>query len=527
MLSDQQWAEAARELMARTGLAPDGDADAVRWVAIRHAEDHIHVVATLARTDGGRPVVWNDGYRVRDACRAIERRFGLRSTAPADRTAARCPKRGEHEKTARHGRAEVPRVALRRHVQLAAAGARSEQEFFARLRAANVLVRQRFSQRDPTQLSGYAVALPGDHNGDGRPVWFGGGKLAADLTLPRLRHRWRPSQPSAGPSPADYYPVSGRHLSQRTAGAVLRTTVRDAARRARTAEQFFERLEDAGLQVRRRFSDRAPGQITGYAVTLPDHRDEEGAAVWYSGGRLADELTWTRLRERWSSNPPPEPHKAGSAELTHEERQTLYDDAARSAAYATAQIRRYSVINPHAARDACWAAADILLMASKVTGNSHLRRAAKAYDRAARPPYGRLPAPTSAGNGLRTAARLLALVDPAGTRTVVMVTRLVINMVELLESIAQLHQAQRRREQADAASSAAVRLRRIAVPATESTHPQRLDRPSPSLSPDALALHGFPQPWRAETPGRLDRSAANLKQSGQLARPQPGHRPSR
>lgn len=61
---------------------PGGDEDAVRWIAVRHADDHVHIVATLARTDGVRPEVWNDGYRIRDACRAMEKRFGLRSTAP-------------------------------------------------------------------------------------------------------------------------------------------------------------------------------------------------------------------------------------------------------------------------------------------------------------------------------------------------------------------------------------------------------------------------------------------------------------
>lgn len=77
------------KVVDRVGLAPDGDLGAVRWVAVRHAADHVHIVATLARQDGGRPDVWNDGYRVRDACRAVEQRYGLRRTAPADRTAAR------------------------------------------------------------------------------------------------------------------------------------------------------------------------------------------------------------------------------------------------------------------------------------------------------------------------------------------------------------------------------------------------------------------------------------------------------
>ena len=190
-LSDEEWAQIACEVMHRTGLAPyGGDDDAVRWVAIRHGQDHIHIVAMLARQDGRRPSTRNDRYRVRDACLAAEQRCGLRSTAPGDRTAARCPSRAESEKTARRGLEEAPRVTLRRQVSTAAAAAGSEQEFFARLRQAGVLVRTRHSSRDPAQVTGYAVALPGDTAKGGDAVWYGGGKLAADLTLPKLRHRW-------------------------------------------------------------------------------------------------------------------------------------------------------------------------------------------------------------------------------------------------------------------------------------------------------------------------------------------------
>ena len=54
-----------------------------------------------------------------------------------------------------------------------------------------MLVRTRHSTRDPAQLTGYAVALPGDTTlGPGTQFWYGGGKLAADLTLPKLRRRW-------------------------------------------------------------------------------------------------------------------------------------------------------------------------------------------------------------------------------------------------------------------------------------------------------------------------------------------------
>ena len=86
---------------------------------------------------------------------------------------------------------------LRRAVHTAAAGASSEQEFFTRLEAAGLLVRKRFSQREPGQVTGYAVAKPGHVSRQGAPVWFGGGKLAADLTLPKLRERWLATGPAS------------------------------------------------------------------------------------------------------------------------------------------------------------------------------------------------------------------------------------------------------------------------------------------------------------------------------------------
>jgi hypothetical protein len=48
-----------------------------------------------------------------------------------------------------------------------AASAGSEQEFFTRLDRAGVLARKRFSVKNPGQVTGYAVALPGDTGKDG------------------------------------------------------------------------------------------------------------------------------------------------------------------------------------------------------------------------------------------------------------------------------------------------------------------------------------------------------------------------
>jgi hypothetical protein len=183
ILSDAEWADIAEEVMHQTGIAPHGDDQACRWIAVRHADDHIHLVATLARDDGRNPRLRRDYFQVRDACRIVERRYGLRSTAPADRTAAPRPTRAETEQTQRNGHTEPPRTTLRREVATAAASAGSEEEFFARLDDAGLLIRKRLSTQNPGEVTGYAVALPGHINRDGKPVWFSGGK-----TRPRLDH---------------------------------------------------------------------------------------------------------------------------------------------------------------------------------------------------------------------------------------------------------------------------------------------------------------------------------------------------
>jgi hypothetical protein len=58
-------------------------------------------------------------------------------------------------------------------------------------------------------VTGHVVALNGDTVGAGGSVWFGGGKLAADLSLPRLRSRW--GAPPAGASPDDRITAAERN----------------------------------------------------------------------------------------------------------------------------------------------------------------------------------------------------------------------------------------------------------------------------------------------------------------------------
>ncbi|MEQ4305526.1 hypothetical protein ABNF97_29785 [Plantactinospora sp. B6F1] len=83
LLPDQQWAQIAVVFADGVGLAPAGDRASVRWVAVRHADDHVHLVATLVRQDG--PTVWprNDYRRCQPVARELEGLLGLRTGKPS------------------------------------------------------------------------------------------------------------------------------------------------------------------------------------------------------------------------------------------------------------------------------------------------------------------------------------------------------------------------------------------------------------------------------------------------------------
>jgi hypothetical protein len=339
-------------------------------------------VAVLARQDRRRPRLSNDRHRVREACLAAEERYGLRRTAAGDRTAAPPPSRAESEKAARNGRSEPPRVTLRRAVNRAAAAAGSEREFFALLRSSGVLVRTRDSARNPGEVTGYAVALNGDTGRAGQPVWFGGGKLAPDLTLPKLRARWPGSAPLSGSlSPA------------------------------------------------------------------------ERAAAWGQVLRAADT--------------------------------------------ATAHVRQMASGEPAAASDAAWAASGTMHAAAALLGSRVLREAADAYDRAARAPYARVPAPTQVGTSLRAAARLLSVLafvsgDPS-LRPVLLVARLAV----LAEAVGRMRVSQERAAQAAGALAAAQRMREAVAEAP----PVQASDAATTGTTAGLASTGFPaMPGSAPSP---------------------------
>jgi hypothetical protein len=113
------------------------------WAAVRHADDHIHIIATLVRDDGRRPRRHNEVRRAQAECRRIEVDYGLRRVALGDGTAAKRPTSAELHKAEREGREQPAREELRETVRRAVAGATSEEEFFDRMASGGLPIRKR------------------------------------------------------------------------------------------------------------------------------------------------------------------------------------------------------------------------------------------------------------------------------------------------------------------------------------------------------------------------------------------------
>jgi Relaxase/Mobilisation nuclease domain len=385
-LTDEQWRDIAGTYMDRLGLAPRDDDLAVRWIAVRHADDHVHIVATLARQDGRRVWPRNDFWRAGEASREVEAKYGLSVTAASDRTAAKRASYAETQKAARRGQVEPARYTLRRQVRTAAAGASSLAEFLERLRDDGLLVRERHSERNPGEITGYAVALPESVDPGGKPIYFGGGKLAADLTLPKLLRRWDITAPQDDGNGAGVDGKAAHHGPDRAAGST-------------------------------------PGSATG--------RQGEPAG---------------RDRHR----------------LTPEERSRIWEQATAAAARATEQVLTAAGSNPRAAADAAWAAADFLAAAARVVEGRRggpLTTASGEYERAARELWGRIPQPSKAGQGLRTASVLLATARFVGRHENKQLLALLAQLAALTDAVTRLRENQHRAAQAAAARRAVEQVR--------------------------------------------------------------------
>lgn len=203
-LTDSQWTEAAHAMVSALGFSGEDGKAPCRWVAVRHGlskegNDHIHLAVNLVREDGTKASVWNDYRKAGAVCTDLETRFGLQHV-PGRESGRHLgePSRADREISATRGEPEPLRIRLERKVRACAAAAESEAHFVALARGNGLLIRPRYADERKARVVGYAVAERGGREAYSNrtkkrgPVWFGGGKLATDLALPRLRQRWQP-----------------------------------------------------------------------------------------------------------------------------------------------------------------------------------------------------------------------------------------------------------------------------------------------------------------------------------------------
>jgi len=236
-LSDEEWATVARAVADKLGLSGTDTQEGARWFAVHHGaasgdRDHIHFVATLVREDGRGIYLNKDKLALREVAKEMAARFGLavRTREPgagarglsrpelavsqdpvvaatgdpgqqraADTVKAATNEGGEQQPDRTSAAdavepvapVEVPRRRLERAVRAAATAASTEEQWLARLGELGVAVEPRWA-RGGDRVVGYRVALadPPREPGGNKAVWFGGGTLAHDLTLPALRAGW-------------------------------------------------------------------------------------------------------------------------------------------------------------------------------------------------------------------------------------------------------------------------------------------------------------------------------------------------
>jgi len=185
-LSDAEWADAAQVFAERLGF------DHHPWVAVRHADDHIHLALSRVAHDGR---VWlgrHDYRTTQDARRELETELGLvqaplRRGVSSERTEITQVQPGEYRMFTDAGQ-HPPRAVLAGQVLAAAntAAGQGRAVFEAELteRGIDFAV----NQASTGTVSGYRFAAPAaahaDHNGE--QVWFKASQLDKKLAWRQL-----------------------------------------------------------------------------------------------------------------------------------------------------------------------------------------------------------------------------------------------------------------------------------------------------------------------------------------------------
>lgn len=446
-LPDGAWQDISAEVMHRLGLSERGDEEnGVRWVAVHHGDNHVHLAVVLARMDGKPCRLRGDWTTIGEAMTWAEHKYGLKVVprgSSRESTVVR-PTRGEFHKAKRTGK-PIARIELRALVQDAAKAAAkaaaltgwSDETFFAELAKRDVVVQLRYSSVNPGEVTGYSVGLPGDLTAEGKPRMYGGSKLDKRLSLPRLRARW--ASRTAAP---------GHRMNTATAKTVLRREVTAAAAASMTEEAFFRNLADRGIDVHLWYDPVRPGRVVRYTVGLPGKVRKDGTPVRYPAGTLSPALTLGKLRAHWRAG------QLGAADpglYDGIDRDTIYVHAASIAEWAAREIQK----NPRCRADVALATADVVNAAADATGDRALRATADRFMQSAQAGRRRDRYRSPAGQALRVSARLLMKTTSPGTRDREALRHLVTALIGLADAIDRLKETNRQLDRAVSRRTAA------------------------------------------------------------------------
>jgi hypothetical protein len=256
-LSDEKWGAIAQDFVDRMGFTEaSGKADC-RWVAVRHGlstngNDHVHIAVSLVREDGTKAPTHNDFKRAQGICRDLERDYSLEQLESRERgIGERGIKPAEQARAQRTG-TEVEAHKLERIVRAASVASLDEGEFVRRVRRGGALVRPRFVAGRDDVVAGYSVALRPEAGA--QPVWYGGGRLARDLTLPRMREGWPDSPQSAQGAVDEWRATSKNPWQYRPVSPGREETTPDP----KLWKQYTDEIKQLRVQMREiPFDDRA------------------------------------------------------------------------------------------------------------------------------------------------------------------------------------------------------------------------------------------------------------------------------
>lgn len=253
-LPDSRWAAIAAAHITAMGL------DGWPWVAVRHGDDHVHLV--VSRVDAaGR--LWRDSHdyaRAMKSARAIEREQGLTVLTP-DRPAGRLATTTASERSRtdrlnrRNGRAVDPervRLAELMHTARAAAAGQGLAVWHRELERAGVLWQAHVTSSG--RVSGYRVGLPGWTDRDGETVWLKASQVDRALGWQKLR-----AALGAGTAGGDRMPATAAQLAAQAFPTATAAEVERAARLAAGRPSTTGPTAVTGAVPRpREYSDRDP-----------------------------------------------------------------------------------------------------------------------------------------------------------------------------------------------------------------------------------------------------------------------------